>query len=379
MVVDHLYPSVGGVQIHTLRLAQSLSARGISIFVITRHLEGTSEFEKVGGLPIYRVRDRANLGKVGSSIAFTVGALRLMAHLRHQYQIIHSHKVISPATVGLLGKDLFGKKLIVNPHSSSLAGALADLMHHRLSGPLRLAWMRRRADCFVAISQQVYQDLDDLGMHAERIVTIPNGIDTCRFFPALPEQRAALRRALSLPPGLLVVFTGRLEPVKQVDVLLRAWATVVDHCPNSHLLILGDGTERPHLQGLAGDLGIDEHVLFRGFVDDVVSYLQCSDLFALPSKSEALPVALLEAMACAKPVVASRVGGIPDIVQDRVNGRLVTPGDAQELGQAIVHLLTNGSLCQRLGRRARSDILNGYSMEQVTNRFIDLYRALLQV
>lgn len=378
MIVDDLYPSIGGVQIHTLHLARSLVARGVDVFVITRHIEGTPEFENVDGLPIYRIRARSNAGKLATSLAFTTGALRVMAQRRDQFEIIHSHKVISPATIGLLGKALLSKKLIINPHSTSLSGALANLMHKRRSGPLRLAWMRRAADRFVAISRQVADDLTSLHIPADKIIAIPNGLDTGRFSPVQPEQRAAQRRALHLPSGSLVTFAGRLDPVKQVSVLLQAWPAVLDRVPGTRLLILGDGPQRPALQKLAGDLGIDEHVLFPGFVDDVAGYLQCSDLFVLPSRSEALPVALLEAMACAVPAIASNVGGIPDIVRDGVNGRLVPSGDVRELANAIIHVLDDSALRHRLGRHARADILQEYTMEQVVDRFIALYQSLLQ-
>jgi glycosyltransferase involved in cell wall biosynthesis len=376
MVTVDFYPRVGGMQTHTLALAQCLRAMGVDVFVITRSYEDMPLFEEVGGLPIYRVDIAPNASKAGAMLQFLHGALKLIKAQQERIQVIHSHQVISPTTVGLIGRELMHKKLIVNPHSPQCGGGLDTLLRRRPgTGRLRLLWMKKRADAFVAISREIERDLIDLGFPPDRIVYIANGVDTARFSPSMDKD--ALRRDLGLSSDPVFIYAGRLSAVKRLDVLLRAFASLPSKHSNGRLLLVGGGEERGRLEGIVAELGIGQQVNFIGPVQNAEAYLQASDVFVLPSQSEGLPMALLEAMACGLPCVASATGGILDVIRPGINGLTVPPGDVRALQGALETLWSGPSVAARLGQRARADICREYSIKHTAQRFLLLYRTIL--
>jgi glycosyltransferase involved in cell wall biosynthesis len=379
MVTTDFYPRVGGMQTHTLALAQHLRATGVDVLVITRRYEDFPLYEEVGGLPIYRVNVHPNASRARAMLQFLTGALRLMTVEQHRFQIIHSHQVISPTTIGLIGRELMRKKLIVNPHSPKQGGGLRILLQERpCSGRPRLFWMKKRADVFIAISQEIERDLTDLGFPPDKIVCIPNGVDTTRFSPLSTADKAACRHDLGLSDGPILIYAGRLSAVKQLDVLLRAFAGLAPRfSARGRLLIVGEGEELEHLKSLAIELGIGQQVVFVGPVLSIERYLQASDVFVLPSQSEGLPLALLEAMACGLPCVASATGGVLDVVRSKINGLTVPAGDVCALQKALEALWPNSSKAAQLGRQARLDICRQYSIEQTAQSFLELYHAVL--
>jgi N-acetyl-alpha-D-glucosaminyl L-malate synthase BshA len=379
MVAVDFYPRVGGMQTHTLALAQHLQAIGVNVFVVTRSYPGLPLYEEVGGLSIHRVDVRPNASKIEASFRFINGALKLMKERRAHFQIIHSHQVISPTTIGLIGRELMHKKVIVNPHSTTHGGDLGILLRLRpLTGGLRLFWMKKRADAFVAISQDIKDVLIGLGFPPNKIAYISNGVDTTHFSPLSAYSKAACRQSLNLSDGPIIVFVGRLVAVKQLDVLIKAFAGLVPNLPASaQLLIVGDGEERARLENQAVELGVSPQVRFIGSVANVRPYLQASDIFVLPSRNEGLPVALLEAMACSLPCVASATGGILDVIRPGINGLMAPPGDVQALQSGLNILLSDSMLAAQLGRQARQDAHQNYSMEHTARDYVRLYRGLL--
>jgi len=202
---------------------------------------------------------------------------------------------------------------------------------------------------------------------ARKIVVIPNGID-------LP---AATARAPRTGPAVITTVAN-LRRGKGHDVLLRAAADVLRRYPDVRFQLVGDGPLRPALEREAGALGIADRVDFLGHRDDVVDLLRASDAFAFPSLMEAFPNAVMEAMSMALPVVATRVGGIPELVDDRENGRLVEPGDPAALANALVEVLEAPEAAAALGAAAYGTVRARYSFERMTRAFERLYQDLLQ-
>ncbi len=204
---------------------------------------------------------------------------------------------------------------------------------------------------------------------------IPNGVDLARFRPAA--DVAAARRSLGLDPeAALVACVARFHPVKDHRTLLRAFAGVAAARPESELLLVGDGPERPRLEALAQELGIFSRVRFLGVRADVPEILRAADLFALTSASEAAPLTLLEAMATALPVVATAVGGVPEIARDGVEGRLVPRADPSAAAAAMLELLDDRGRAAAMGRAGRARVEERYRLEDTVAAYGDLYERL---
>ena len=209
-----------------------------------------------------------------------------------------------------------------------------------------------------------------------RIRVIYNGVDAAAFQPARePEE---VRRELGIPAGAHVIgVTARLHPVKGHAHLLRALPRVVRAVPEAHLLLVGDGPERARLERMAAGEGLRDRVHFAGHRSDVADLTQLYDVNVLPSQSESLPYTLIEAMLLGKPAVASRCGGIPELVEDGVNGTLVPPGDEAALAAAITDLLTDPAKAGAYGRAGRRRAEERFTKERMVSETFALYQELL--
>lgn len=211
-----------------------------------------------------------------------------------------------------------------------------------------------------------------------RVVTIRNGIDPAAAAPNI--DRATARRDFGLPTAegaLIVGGVGRLDPVKGFDVLLDAIALLAPQHPKLTLVLAGDGPARYALQQQAARLNIKNRVHFLGFCKDVREVYAALDIFAMPSRCEALPYALLEAMTAQLPAVASRIGGVPEVVVPGETGLLIPVGDHHALAAALASLLNNPDLRQQMGRAARQRVIEHFSEREMIAQTLAIYRRLL--
>ncbi len=376
MLASVFPPSIGGIQSHTLRLSQKLVDRGVEVHVLTRIQPGLSPFERMGGVRVHRVGLAAARGAAGSA-AFVAGAVGALLRLGSQVDVLHAHQLLSPATIGLLAGPLTGLPLVVNPHACGSFGDVGLLSATRV-GRLRLRAVVKRAAAFVAVSRTIRDELVGAGAPPGSVWNITNGVDTDRFCPARYEERRMLRRVLGLDDGPLAVFTGRLAPEKGVDVLLSAWPRLLARVPGARLRILGSGSgdEDARLREQALALRVGGSVTFTGGVYDVAPYVRAADVAVLPSRTEGMPVALLEAMSCALPVVATRVGGSAEVLEDGVTGRLVPAESPEALAAGLAEALLERAPAARRGEAARTHVLEHHAMDAVADDFASLYRLV---
>jgi sugar transferase (PEP-CTERM/EpsH1 system associated) len=228
------------------------------------------------------------------------------------------------------------------------------------AGSLRRRWLGRLSGRYAArvfcLSEDLAKTLrQNRIVPAHKIVVIPNGIDTSRFQAC--GRGPALRQALGIPARSPVVGTvARLTEIKRQDVLIRGFAKLAAKMPETHLLVVGAGPLMDSLRCLAADLELQSRVHFIGHQAEPEPHYEVMDVFALTSRSEGMPQTIMEAFAAGVPVVASRVGGIPEMVEDDRSGLLFTAGDEEGLAHALGKVLRNPELARRLREAARERV-----------------------
>jgi glycosyltransferase involved in cell wall biosynthesis len=229
--------------------------------------------------------------------------------------------------------------------------------------------LTRLTDAFIAVADSHGAFLiAEEQLPTEKVVVIPNGVDTARFAPA--DDGAELRRELGIGPAdPVVTIVAALRPEKNHELFLEVARRVTKSVSNARFLIVGDGPRRRPLEQLARELGIERRVHFLGSRDDVPQLLSASNVFALTSHNEANPVSVLEAMSVGRPVVAVNVGSIREVVSDGRNGFLVKPGDAQQLAERIIWLLEEPLACRSMGAVARQTVVDGGSADVMVTRY----------
>ena len=236
-----------------------------------------------------------------------------------------------------------------------------------------------KAGFLVAVSDAARDVLLKNGVRPDRVRRIYTGVDINRLSPEYDGSR--VREQLRIPNGAPVLgCLANVLEIKGHDILLQAFANVVKVHPTAHVLLVGRDTSSygAEMRALANRLGVAERTHFAGFQPDVRPYIAAMNLVVLPSRSEALGLALLEAMAMGKAVVASAVGGIPEIVADGVTGKLVPPEDPVALSGAIIELLSHPERLIEGGRQGRNRIHSGFTVEVETQALESIYRFLLK-
>lgn len=223
----------------------------------------------------------------------------------------------------------------------------------------------------VAVSKPIQNELISSGINKNKIKLIHNGVDVDRFSTNFD---VSLRKEFGLQSSNKIIGTvGRLSEEKGHKFLLESFKEILVVIPEARLVIVGDGPLRKGLEQLCNKLGLDGKVVFTGTRNDIPELLSIFNIFVLSSLIEGLPVALLEAMAAKKPVVATRVGDIPSIIEDGVTGYLVEPKDAQGLQKRITDLLTDTNCAIQMSLKAHETIKQDFSLQNMANAYIRIY------
>lgn len=234
-----------------------------------------------------------------------------------------------------------------------------------------------RAHRVIAVSRDIAETLIRRRIvPARKIEYVPNGIPLERVAAAKDAKR--IRGYLGIPEEAPVVGTvGRLNAIKRQDVLLKAFARCAQSVPDAHLIIVGDGDERPSLESLVGELGLAGRVHFAGYRSHPEPFFRAMDVFALSSDSEGMPVSLLEAWAAGVAAVTTRVGGLPEIVREGTDGLMVPPGDPEAFGTALTALLADRDRARSFGAAGAERVRAEFSLDAMVAHYTRIYREAM--
>ena len=372
----------GGPALHVAYLSAGLEERGYETTLVAGSLargEGSMAYvAEHKGVEVVALPD---LHREISPFHDLRAAHRLSKLIRQiRPQVLHTHTAKAGAvgrTAALLAGDARPPIVVHTFHGHVLRGYFGPVS----SGFFRMLeqGLASTTTALVAVSPEVRDDLVALGVApAEKFTVIRLGVELEERVNASPEIRARARRMMGIPDGRFTVgWIGRMTAVKRTDDIVLAFQRLVESGVDACLCLVGDGPDRDSTERLASDLGLMDRCLFLGYQDDVAPFYAAFDALVLPSANEGTPVSVIEALAGRCPVVATRVGGVPDVVRDSVDGYLVEPGDVDALADRLGRLAADSELARRMGEAGRARVLERYSVERLVGDVDALYRKLL--
>ena len=378
--------NVGGPARHVVLLDRGLRGRGHETRLVHGSLApfeaGLEHLAAAAGLPTTHVRE---LGRRISPLS----DLRAFGHLlrlvfREAPDVIHTHTA-KAGTLGRVAAWLFNmtrprRRRCVVVHTFH-GHVLTGYFHPAINLGVRLAEraLARITDRVVTISPAQREDIVTRFSiaTAEQTVVVPLGLDL-EHLARLEQGAANLRHQFGIPEAALVVgYVGRFVAIKDLATLVHAFARVAAQRPDAVLLLVGDGPCRAEIAALAAGLGLQPQVRLAGWIDDLARLYATIDICALSSLNEGTPVALIEAMAAAKAVVATEVGGVADVVEHGRTGLLVAPRSPEALGDAIIRLAGTPEERSRMGAAGRLDVVERFSPGRLVEDIDTLYTTAL--
>lgn len=367
MISPYFYPEIGGAEFAAYEVSRWLAQEGHEVKVVTKHFGEFRDHELLYGVEVFRVRARRIKGL--QSLSAFPGMLRQAVRLAEKADIVHAHIPYPSAIIACIIKKLKNKPYLVTSQGS-------ELLDYPEERPLRAikpitGITLKNADHIHAISRALKESIvKNFGIPHDKITIIPNGVDFNLFNPYRGKKDP--NRAEKI-----IVSVSRLTEKNGLDYLIRAMPQVLEKV-DSKLIIVGDGDQRTYLENLIKRLGIEDRVVLKGWVryEDVPEIIASADLFVRTSITEGLGTAFLEAMACATPVVGSRVQGILDIIQEGYNGILVNPTDVQEIANSIIRVLEDESLRSNLIKNGLK-FVEKYRWDNISRQYLELYRKIL--
>jgi glycosyltransferase involved in cell wall biosynthesis len=362
---------MGGAEEHVRQLATGLARRGAKVTVVmpeASEIDPLSESLTGAGVAVERV----TLAWLTQGAGTVVRLRRLIGLLKEQRpDLLHIHLIGFTGGRWAVAAAALASvpRVIVTMH---IAPTEAQPLRVRLDRAAQARVVAR----FIAVSQANAQQFrDELGLPAKKIVVVPNAVELERFAGDPGPDRKRVREELGIPADAVVLGAlARLNPQKGLGDLLEALPAIVEQHPKARVLLVGDGPLRAELEAKARSLGVAERVTFAGHRSDNVAVLRAMDVAMLPSLFEGLPLSLLESMAASLPVVATRVGGIPEVIVDGASGYLVAPGMPAELAGAVNRLLGEPGALSRLGEQARRRA-EDFSFDAMLDRITSVYGA----
>jgi N-acetyl-alpha-D-glucosaminyl L-malate synthase BshA len=357
------YPTVGGSGILATRLGVEYAKRDHEVHFVTYERPVAIHHEDHENVVVHLISVLEYPLFKYPPYTIALGSEMFRVSEQHNLDVFHVHYSIPHSTAAFLARSMSEVPYVVTLHGSDVTILGSDSSYLPIN-----TYSIEESDAITAVSQFIANEAyERLGIQKE-IRVIPNFVDEERFTPAPCEiiERNNGR-------AVVVIHISNFRPVKRVHDLVYAMAIVKKEVPEAKLMLVGDGPDRHSVETLVKRLDLREQVMFTGFRSDVPNLLRCSDVVVLCSETESAPLTLLEGMSCGLPVIATSVGGIPEIVKHGINGFLVPPKNPEEISERILELNQDSNMRQSLGQAARKTILERYTAEKVVGQYLDIY------
>jgi L-malate glycosyltransferase len=364
------YASTGGSGIVATELAIELADRGHDVHVLSTEPPFRFPSGK-RGLAFHEVSTPAYPLFREPQYALSLATKIVQVSRRHHLDVVHAHYAVPHAAAAYLARQIMAAhptdrvpKIITTLHGTDITLVGSDPSYSET-----VAFCIDQSDGVTAVSESLREDTcDSLGISRE-IQVIPNFLDITRFRPPSRARADRARKRL--------VHVSNFRPVKRIGALIEVFRRVRQQIPAT-LVLVGGGPEMPGARAQIAAAGLEQDVEYAGEVHDVVGLFATADLFLLPSATESFGLAALEAMACEVPVIASRVGGLPEVIDDGISGFLHEPEDLDGMVASAVRLLTDDDLHRRMARAGRAVAVERYSADRVVPQYEAAYEQLLQ-
>lgn len=374
--------NVGGPARHVILLNAGLRERGLATRLVYGAIDaGEASMEAPAiesGIPLTRIDDLGRSVRAGSDLRAFVALLRLI--FRERPDVVHTHTA-KAGTLGRLAAFIYNatqrrsrRALVVHTfHGHIFESYFSSVANWMVRATERI--LAHMSDVIITLSPLQRRDIVERFAVAQesRTVVVPLGVDLESLL-GLPVDAPGMRDILGLQDDDVVVGNvGRIVAVKDLLTLIRAFAKANEVVPSLRLVLAGDGPDRARAEALTRELQVSDRVRFLGWVNDLPAFYATIDVFALSSVNEGTPVAVIEAMAASRAVVATAVGGVPDVVESGVMGLLVPALDPDALSQALVALASDAGLRSRMGTAGRDRARAHYSVQRLVDNIERLY------
>lgn len=353
--------NIGGITSYIFELSRALKGKGIDTIVVSAGGDAEDDLGKFG--ISHKEIDIKTKFEFAPKVFLAAFAIKRIAQ-EEGVDIIHAHTRVSQVA-GMMASRMTGIPMVTTCHG---------YFKKRLRTVID-TW----GDRVIAISAAVYAHLkDDLEVEDKRIELVYSGVDINKFSKEFSDiEIMKTKNDLGLNGKIIIGTIGRLSPVKGQKFFIQAMVEVLEKNPNVAGLVVGNGPEGPSIKSLATALGIEDRVSFVDSVSDTREILAATDIFVFPSIKEGLGIALLEALATARPCIASKIGGIEDIIKDRENGILVNVGDSGAITRAVLELLADENFRIRIGLNGRRLVQSRFTLDRMADDIAKVYKGVI--
>jgi len=361
------YPGVGGSGILATRLGIEFAKHGHDVHFITYERPFAVQGIDQENVHIHLVTVLEYPLFKYPPYTVALGSEMVRISKNEKLDVINVHYAIPHATAAYLNREITGVPYVVTLHGSDVTILGSDPSYHPVNNH-----SVEQADAVTAVSDFMRREAyERLGVERE-VKVIPNFVDSDIFKPDVCDSDIVKQENETM-----IIHVSNFRPVKRVPDLIYAMKIVTKEQPNAKLLLVGDGPDRHSVERLIDHLNLSRNIRLTGFRSDVANLMRCSDIGLLSSETESAPLTLLEGMSSGLPMIATNVGGIPEIIENGMNGVIVPPKNPEAIANQIINLIKDPELRTQLGTKARETILEKYTSEKVVNEYIKVFNDVI--